>query len=715
MLPLSIPRRQPPFLTGLVLALATSTAPAWPQSVVIHEIRVTQEGAENDEYFELRGPAGTSLNGLTYLVIGDSPAGGSGVIEEVTSLTGNVLPASGFFVVAEGTFSLGVADVTVTLTFEDDDNVTHLLVSGFSGVNGQDLDTNDDGVLDLTPWAAVVDRIALIREPNPPATTEFHYGPPALGPDGFDSPWHAVRCGTSWSIGHSAAGVADTPGAAGTCCETPDCYYGAADHHSQATLRQSLHEIIDDHRRTSYDVANSWIVLEAADEDPVDPASILDLYRNETYVKVGGGGGPYQREHTWPQSYGFPTNTGTGAYPRSDYHAIFLCDSVYNNARSNRPFDTCDDSCEELPTVLNHGQGGSGGGHPGDSNWRTGSGTAGTWEVWRSTPGPGGRRGDVARALFFMDVRYDGSDHIDGTPEPDLVLVDDRAQLHSDSTNPQDPATMGMLATLLEWHEEDPVDDRERARNEVLFFFQRNRNPFIDHPEWVQCAFTGACGIFADGFESGGTGAWGAAAKRAPCPHLSVDLSRVPATIGARSRNQEPGTLPGWQAELRPMSGNQRGVGQTGMQSVADINRAIAVMKAQSNLGDHTAVEALVASCVDPKDAEWLVALLPVAFTRVLFKGTGPSFANTYQCMGGDGSVSREYRLSDEPIFVLGLRIAGTADRETMMAIAGRSAEFNVINQALHAGSKLEDLVLTPPLFLRASKSQPAKPWWRFW
>lgn len=110
-----------------------------------------------------------------------------------------------------------------------------------------------------------------------------------------------------------------------------------------------------------------------------------------------------------------------------------------------------------------------------------------------------------------MDVRYDGSDHTDGTPELDLILVDDRGQLHSDSTNPQDPATMGMLAKLLEWHEEDPVNDRERARNEVLFFFQRNRNPFIDHPEWVQCAFTGACGIFADGFESGGSGAWGAA------------------------------------------------------------------------------------------------------------------------------------------------------------------------------------------------------------
>ncbi len=86
-----------------------------------------------------------------------------------------------------------------------------------------------------------------------------------------------------------------------------------------------------------------------------------------------------------------------------------------------------------------------------------------------------------------MDVRYDGSDHVDGSAEPDLIVTDDRGELHSDSTNPQDPAYIGMRSVLLEWHDQDPPDDVEAWRNEVVFGVQGNRNPFIDHPELVRC------------------------------------------------------------------------------------------------------------------------------------------------------------------------------------------------------------------------------------
>jgi endonuclease I len=41
------------------------------------------------------------------------------------------------------------------------------------------------------------------------------------------------------------------------------------------------------------------------------------------------------------------------------------------------------------------------------------------------------------------------------------------------------------LSVLLEWHDIDPVDDFERNRNEVIYSYQENRNPFIDHPEFV--------------------------------------------------------------------------------------------------------------------------------------------------------------------------------------------------------------------------------------
>ncbi|MCL4264657.1 MAG: DUF11 domain-containing protein [Anaerolineae bacterium] len=152
------------------------------------------------------------------LVIGDgSAAQGSGVIEAVVPLAGN-MPARGYFLVVEPTFSLtNTADLTTNLNFENTDNVTHLLVSDFSGSNGQDLDMDDDGVLDITPWTAVHDLIALIREENPPTTTEYHYGPPTVGPGGSNWPGHAFRCPEQWEMGAFNAGVNDTPGAANVC------------------------------------------------------------------------------------------------------------------------------------------------------------------------------------------------------------------------------------------------------------------------------------------------------------------------------------------------------------------------------------------------------------------------------------------------------------------------------------------------------------------
>jgi uncharacterized protein len=197
--------------------------PPEPPAVVINEIRIDQPSTDNDEYFELAGEAGTALNGLTYLVIGDAaPELGSGVIEAVVDLSGQTIPASGYFVAAEGTFALGTADLTVNLNFENGDNVTHLLVWNFSGTDGQDLDTNDDGALDVTPWDEVVDLVALILQDNPPTSTEYHYGPPTVGPDGSFVPGHVFLCEDGWRIGaFDPAGGDDTPGAANDCTAPP--------------------------------------------------------------------------------------------------------------------------------------------------------------------------------------------------------------------------------------------------------------------------------------------------------------------------------------------------------------------------------------------------------------------------------------------------------------------------------------------------------------
>jgi len=238
-----------PFLSVLMLASlvfmplsAAMAGSAEPITIVpditINEIRIDQPSSDNDEYFELAGTPTTSLDGLTYLVIGDG-TGGSGVIEAVVALTGQSIPADGFFLAAEGTFT-GTPDLTANLNFENSDNVTHMLVMGFTGLDGNDLDTNDDGVLDLTPWSIEVDRIALIEENNPPSGTEYHYGPPTVGPDGSNVPRHVYLCPVDdWRIGGYTYVTDDTPGVANNCAPPPELDWGDAPDPLYCTLAAS--------------------------------------------------------------------------------------------------------------------------------------------------------------------------------------------------------------------------------------------------------------------------------------------------------------------------------------------------------------------------------------------------------------------------------------------------------------------------------------------
>jgi hypothetical protein len=206
--------------SGDLEAIVGLDLPSCSSGPAMNEIRIDQPSTDNDEFFELYGTPGASLDGLTYIVIGDG-TGGSGIIEEAVSLTGQTVPGSGFFVAAESTFTLGTADLTTSLNFENSDNVTHLLVEGFSGSVGDDLDTDDDCILETTPWTAVTDGVALIEEANPPTGTECEYatglGLPTVGPDGSFVPGLTGRDpdGTGpWVIGpFDILDGGDTPGA----------------------------------------------------------------------------------------------------------------------------------------------------------------------------------------------------------------------------------------------------------------------------------------------------------------------------------------------------------------------------------------------------------------------------------------------------------------------------------------------------------------------
>lgn len=270
-----------------------------------------------------------------------------------------------------------------------------------------------------------------------------------------------------------------------------DDYYLAVDASNPQSLRASLHELIDDHQRIPYTSGetDTWDVLEQADRDRDEPGHIVTLYRNISLPRQGGGVGPYNREHTWPKSYGYPVDDPEDPwdnYPYTDMHALFLADSDYNYYRSNSPYNNCEENCVEYPSEPNDGRGGGGGEN---SNWQTGEYTEGRWDVWK------GRRGDVARALMYMDVRYEGGSHGQtGASEPDLILTDDLQRIRDSYTREnRSIGYMGMLSVLLEWHREDPVDAAEVQHHEAVASHQGNRNPFIDHPEWVECLFAGVC------------------------------------------------------------------------------------------------------------------------------------------------------------------------------------------------------------------------------
>lgn len=278
--------------------------------------------------------------------------------------------------------------------------------------------------------------------------------------------------------------------AATLSAQAPPTYYSTVNTTTPALLRSTLNAVIDDHTKIPYTASSTdtWDVLEVADQAPSSSTQILDLYKNALYSKQGGGNSFYNREHSWPNSYGFP-NDGATNYPYTDCHHLFLCDIAYNGARDNNPYQAGTGSWTEWTTVANGGQGGGSGTFPGNSNWWTSAAPGGGWQTWN------GRKGDVARAMFYMDVRYEGGTHgVTGASEPDLILTDDLNLIDNSATGSNASiAYMGKLSVLLQWHLDDPVDAKEIARNNAVYAEQGNRNPFIDHPEWVACIYQNAC------------------------------------------------------------------------------------------------------------------------------------------------------------------------------------------------------------------------------
>jgi len=188
-------------------------------------------------------------------------------------------------------------------------------------------------------------------------------------------------------------------------------------------------------------------ILKDADVNPENSNQVWLVYTEQPRSKIdfqttSSSVGKWNREHTFPRSRGgfnnisadsnadgidqyWQTSIDSLRHANSDAHGLRASDGPENSSRGNK--------------------------HYGDYNGPTGNLNS--------------FKGDVARSVLFLSLRYNGLDIVDGFPET--------------------VGQLGDLQTILAWNNIDPVDDFEKNRNNVIYNWQNNRNPLIDLPEIV--------------------------------------------------------------------------------------------------------------------------------------------------------------------------------------------------------------------------------------
>lgn len=287
-----------------------------------------------------------------------------------------------------------------------------------------------------------------------------------------------TRCAVAGGWLFVVAAVGYLPAGSWAQYEPPADYYATVTG-NPATLKGELHLIISDnywtsltgpggtfapngsgHQIRSYDAAK--YALPIVDRDPNNTGNVILAYNGASVQGPWSYGGTiWNREHRWPKSWGL----GTSGADYSDMHQLMPCNPSINSSRNNYPYGTVSSS---------GGYGRSGSyWYPGDSDVP-------------SNPDFGDDTGDSARVLFYMAVRYDGG-------ESSTVDLEVR---NGSSGQVGSIYYGGDLASALKWHYRDVPSEHERRRNHNVFsqpdnpsYYQGNRNPFADRPEYVWALF----------------------------------------------------------------------------------------------------------------------------------------------------------------------------------------------------------------------------------
>jgi endonuclease I len=202
-------------------------------------------------------------------------------------------------------------------------------------------------------------------------------------------------------------------------------YYASISGVTDSQLKSSLRTLISQMTLKTY--GDSRYILDDTDRDPNNASNVILIYNRASVSGAWDGGITWNREHVWPQSFLGADAVNEIANIASDLQNLKPANPGINSSRGNNRFV---DGSGVYKLVSGSGF------FPGDAD-----------------------RGDIARILLYMHVRWN------------LII---------------NTSTVGDLNMLLRWHIQDPVDNFERNRNEVIFAQQNNRNPFIDHPEFAE-------------------------------------------------------------------------------------------------------------------------------------------------------------------------------------------------------------------------------------
>jgi endonuclease I/type IX secretion system substrate protein len=228
----------------------------------------------------------------------------------------------------------------------------------------------------------------------------------------------------------------------------PVGYYATLEGKSGAILKQAVQDIIANPAVVrAHNYGDIFDILKQADQNPENGSQVWLMYVEQPRSKIdfqtgtSGAAGFWNREHIYAQSRGGFTNGTSNNADGIDVWDTTDADDILAGHADGHHIRAEDSPENSLRSERNYGV---------DYNGPTGS--AGSWH------------GDVARAIFYMCVRYNGLNVVAGDP-------------------PNDPdGYIGDLATLLTWNMADDSDDFEMNRNNVVYTWQKNRNPFIDYP-----------------------------------------------------------------------------------------------------------------------------------------------------------------------------------------------------------------------------------------